>query len=222
MSKTFNKIIISIGIVLLISQSVFSQISVGYKYGLCYPTGYFETGYYDSLFSISSQAIVIEIFTQKYVGSRIEVGTNTSGWHRISRLGVEDRRILNCVEIPYLAKGSVGYKGVRLVAEAGIYGSYALSGSQTAYANGKATTTNIVWDTEKDNRLLYGLMGGGGLEVRSKFAIVTAEVRVSNGLRDAYKSYETYNTQFSVYRNYEGMVSVAVPIFRKNEQAPKL
>ena len=128
-------------------------------------------------------------------GIQGEVNFSQRGWKEVIEDGTGDtyHRTMNYIEIPLLAHLAFGKdkgNGVRFVLNLG---------PQVGYLIGEKETMSETWDPSgrvpneqygkmADRKFDYGIIGGGGMEIRTGIGHFIVEARYYYGLSDFYNN----------------------------------
>ncbi len=130
-------------------------------------------------------------------GIQAEVNYSQRGWKEVIEDGSGDtyNRKMNYLEIPLLAHLAFGKdqgKGVRFILNLGPQIGFLLnekeSMSNPFNPSNRPNGTNIQYGKMAENKFDYGIIGGGGLEIRTGIGNFLAEARYYFGLSDFYNS----------------------------------
>lgn len=138
---------------------------------------------------------VSEKYIKMICGIQVEVNYSQRGWKEVMEEGFEGSylRKMNYVEIPLLAHLAFGKdhgNGVRIVFNLGPQMGFMLSESEQITGNPAAQTNRATSQYGKmaEASFDYGLIGGGGLEIRTGIGNFILEGRYYYGLSDFYHS----------------------------------
>ncbi len=148
-----------------------------------------------------SFGITARYISEKYFamicGIQAEVNYSQRGWKEVIEDGSGDtyNRKMNYLEIPLLAHLAFGKdqgKGVRFILNLGPQIGFLLnekeSMSNPFNPSNRPNGTNIQYGKMAENKFDYGIIGGGGLEIRTGIGNFLAEARYYFGLSDFYNS----------------------------------
>lgn len=138
---------------------------------------------------------VSEKYIKMICGIQVEVNYSQRGWKEVMEEGFEGSylRKMNYVEIPLLAHLAFGKdhgNGVRIVFNLGPQMGFMLSENEQITGNPAAQTNRATSQYGKmaEASFDYGLIGGGGLEIRTGIGNFILEGRYYYGLSDFYHS----------------------------------
>ncbi len=134
--------------------------------------------------------VAVQYLTEKNFGLQVEVNYTQRGWEeRPVDIAIRERlptrfyRVdLNYVEMPILAHGYFGKRNLRLFVNAGVYLAYLLSHDVEQANIPDQEDINILYEERFQNRVDFGVRGGGGVEVVTKVGMFQAEGSYSFGL----------------------------------------
>ena len=82
----------------------------------------------------------------------------------------------------------------------GFFTGYALSSTETFFYPGGSETNEYIFDPDRDNRIEYGLQGGGGFKRQFGFGVLQLEGNFIFTLNSVYKwGYESTDPEFKLY-----------------------
>jgi len=132
---------------------------------------------------------------QPHVGIRVELNYVQRGWNEKENedTGLKYRRRLNYLEVPFLSHIIIGSKKFRMTLDLGPYAGYLLGAREmiTDVNTGESTENKVALDNDRDNRLDYGLMLGGGFEYDLPKGAIFVGARYTFGLGNIYKEKST-------------------------------
>ena len=160
----------------------------------------------------------------KHAGIMIEFNYTQRGWIVRDTLGTNDTKETNkmsYVEMPVLTHVNIGGGKFRGLFNIGPYIAYALdrSWSFQDFNSGEDISEDYTFDKEKDNRLDFGLIVGGGVEYRLGFGKLQAEVRYTVGLGDVDKM-KKQQAEVSQFRVLAMLVRLVVPVSKPKTAQP--
>lgn len=128
--------------------------------------------------------LAVQYLVEDNFGLQVEFNYSQKGWEQRPPESMPNQRYevaLDYAEVPILAHGYIGRKNVRLFLNAGVYLAYLLS-SDTERANITDEQVNFLYEERYQNKLDFGVRGGGGLEVVTKIGMFQAEGSYSWGI----------------------------------------
>lgn len=134
--------------------------------------------------------VAVQYLTEKNFGLQVEFNYTQRGWEEQpiditaqKRLPTRFYRVnLNYLEVPILAHGYFGKRNLRLFLNAGVYLAYLLS-SEIERANvPNDEDITIFYEERFQNKMDFGVRGGGGVEVVTKIGMFQAEGSYNFGL----------------------------------------
>jgi hypothetical protein len=134
--------------------------------------------------------VVLRYVNQENAGIQAEINYIQKGWQETvdTVVNVNNRysRQINYLEVPVLAHIYLGRKKFRIIIDMGPYIGLALSAREfnRNELTGVETSNVYVFDRERDNRIDYGLMAGGGFEKDFAFGTLFVEGRYTFGFAD--------------------------------------
>lgn len=140
---------------------------------------------------------ISEKYFKMICGIQAEVNFSQRGWKEVIEDGTGDtyHRNMNYVEIPLLAHLAFGKdkgNGVRFVLNLGPQIGFLISEKEIKSASWNPSNrpqgTNEQYDKPADKKFDYGIIGGGGLEVRTGIGHFILEARYYYGLSDFYNN----------------------------------
>ncbi|MGF1635489.1 MAG: porin family protein [Cyclobacteriaceae bacterium] len=134
--------------------------------------------------------LVLRYVNQNNAGIQAEINYVQKGWNEtvdtVVNVNTRYSRQVDYLEIPVLAHIYLGRKKFRIILDMGPYVGLALNA--TEFIRNEITQEEIsnryVFDRDRDNRIDYGLMAGGGFEKDFKFGTIYAEARYTFGFAD--------------------------------------
>lgn len=133
-------------------------------------------------------------------GIEIDLNYSQKGYITLPRLDSDTsyQRTVNSIEIPFMWHPHVNmaHNKMRVFLNAGPYVAYNLSSYEKTVSQerGVLEEGEYEWDALRDNRLEYGLMFGGGFNVKITSALdLQAEFRYTMGFSDLLKNTTKYS-----------------------------
>jgi hypothetical protein len=136
--------------------------------------------------------VSFKYYKEKYVGFQAELYTITKGY----RVPVDEndetnkttfKRVNTYIELPIFMQFRLNLTFAYVHVQAGPYISYLISAKEGDNSSGNYKMESVNFNVLRDNRVDYGLIGGGGLSHDFKWGTIQVEVRVSYGFGDLYK-----------------------------------
>ena len=136
--------------------------------------------------------VVAQYLGEKHAGVQFELNYSQRGWVEMDTAGVNNLKIkdkMDYVELPMLTHVNIGGGRIRGILNLGPYLGYALNRqiTTTDLNTGSEQTEDYVFDNDRDNRIDFGLLAGGGFEYRFGRSKIAAEARYTIGLGDINK-----------------------------------
>lgn len=134
--------------------------------------------------------MAVQYLTEKNFGLQVEFNYTQRGWEEQPIDITAQRRLptrfyrvnLDYLEVPILAHGYFGKRNLRLFINAGVYLAYLLS-SEIERANVPDNEDiTIFYEDQFQNKVDFGVRGGGGVEVVTKIGMFQAEGSYNFGL----------------------------------------
>ena len=124
--------------------------------------------------------LAVQYLTEDNFGLQVELNYAQKGWEQT--YSSPDGRIpnkfyranLEYAEVPVLAHGYFGKKNTRIFLNAGMYFAYLLS-ADAQQANVTDEEITYLYEERYQNKLDFGVRGGGGFEVVTKIGMFQAE-----------------------------------------------
>ncbi|MDR0659868.1 MAG: PorT family protein [Prevotellaceae bacterium] len=155
--------------------------------------------------------ISYKLYAEKFMGTQIELNRVHKGYKIVATVTEKDEttgedKITTttttyrgkALELPLMAQGTLRFGGFRILVNAGVYGSYMLSQDKEVEVAVNSSPSPVVKTSgfsDRDNRLGYGIMGGGGFAFQLKKIELQIEARYQYGLgyimKPKYKAEET-------------------------------
>ena len=150
-----------------------------------------------------SMGITARYMCEKYFnmlcGIQAEINFSQRGWNELIEDGTENtyNRQMNYLEVPLLAHLAFGKdsrtKGVKFFINLGPQFSYFISDKETMGGgewddSHRPNNVNYQYGKEVENKLDYGIVAGGGLELSTPIGHFQLEGRYYYGLGDFYKN----------------------------------
>ncbi len=132
--------------------------------------------------------VSVQYLTEKNFGLQVEFNYTQRGWEERPIIGgvrtsTRFYRVnLDYAEVPVLAHGYFGKRNLRLFLNAGVYLAYLLSAEAERADIPNDEEITIFYETQFQNRMDFGVRGGGGVEVVTKVGMFQAEGSYSFGL----------------------------------------
>ena len=140
---------------------------------------------------------ISEKYFSMICGIQAEVNYSQRGWKEIIEDGTEDtyHRAMNYLEVPLLAHLAFGKdrgNGVRFVLNLGPQIGFLINEKEYKSAawhpEDRPYGVNVQYDKAAENKFDYGIIGGGGVEIRTGIGHFVAEARYYFGLSDFFNS----------------------------------
>lgn len=173
------------------------NLSVGFNAGANYNTVSFQpTIKQNGLLGITG-GLTARYISEKYFamicGVQVELNYSQRGWDEKFEELNDDRkytRTLNYMEIPFLAHLAFGKdRGAQFFVNLGPQIGFMIGDKETREGTWTETQLESVQYGKKiENKFDYGIVGGGGLEIRTKAGNFLLEGRYYFGLADFYNS----------------------------------
>lgn len=168
-----------------------NNLSVGANAGALYNTVDFnptvdQSGYFGYFFG-GTLRYISEKYMGLFCGLQFEMNFVDKGWNEEAEKG-GFKRSMSYLEVPFLAHMAYGNKSVRGFLNLGPQFSFLLDERNIVTVNNSDAYNHSHW---ADNRFDYGIMGGLGMEVRSKAGNFLLEARYYFGLSDIYRNGKT-------------------------------
>ncbi len=205
------KRILLLCIILINSALLYSQIHIGLRGGVNGSKMYFLPIKTQTYTTGIQGGLVCTYFAQPHLGTQLEINYITKGWKLLDSSDYY-KRTVSCIEIPFLSRFEIGNRTVKLVINAGIYSSYALSSDTETKLDGVVTSVKYQFSDSLDNRWEYGVAGGVGLRADFQHFSVLLETRYSQGLRNVFKEINTGKTEKDISLSQIVGVSVGIMI----------
>lgn len=147
-------------------------------------------------FGVTARYISEKYFSM-ICGIQAEVNYSQRGWKEIIEDGTEDtyHRAMNYLEVPLLAHLAFGKdrgNGVRFVLNLGPQIGFLINEKEYKSAawhpEDRPYGVNVQYDKAAENKFDYGIIGGGGVEIRTGIGHFVAEARYYFGLSDFFNS----------------------------------
>ena len=163
-----------------------------------------------SISSLKNFGLVYKYYGEKWVGLQAGFNYTEKGYHRDST----SERLYQILEIPFVTQFHCEFWKLRVLANAGLYGSYTLSAENTTFyptEPNKEPTTDDYTFLSTDRRFDYGLRFGAGLAIMLQPIEIQFEFNYSVGLGYTHKPVNPPNK--TVYNSLRQMIfSVGVLI----------
>lgn len=147
-------------------------------------------------FGVTARYISEKYFSM-ICGIQAEVNYSQRGWKEIIEDWTEDtyHRAMNYLEVPLLAHLAFGKdrgNGVRFVLNLGPQIGFLINEKEYKSAawhpEDRPYGVNVQYDKAAENKFDYGIIGGGGVEIRTGIGHFVAEARYYFGLSDFFNS----------------------------------
>lgn len=204
MRPSIRKILLSIGVITLTALPLKAQLqdqrrnfSVGVTGGVNLSSISFEPQIKQASFITPSFGITGRYISEKYFkmicGIQAEINFSQRGWKESieDESGESYQRTMNYIEVPlmaHLAFGKDKGNGARFVLNLGPQFGFLLGENEKTSASWHPDMRPVREQYGKmaENKLDYGIVGGGGLEVRTGIGHFILEARYYFGLSDIY------------------------------------
>ena len=177
------------------------NFSIGINGGVNLSSVSFEPNIKQSQLIGPSVGLTARYISEKYFsmicGIQAEVNYSQRGWKEVIEDGTENtyNRKMNYLELPLLAHLAFGKdhgNGARFVLNLGPQIGFLLSEQETMseswQPDHRPNGVNKQYGKMADNKFDYGIVGGGGVEVRTGIGNFLVEARYYFGLSDFYSS----------------------------------
>lgn len=177
------------------------NFSIGVNGGVNLSSVSFEPSIKQSKQIGPSVGVTARYISEKYFsmicGIQAEINFSQRGWKEVIEDGTEDtyNRRMNYLELPLLAHLAFGKdkgKGARFVLNLGPQIGFLISEKETMSESWSPDQRphgiNKQYGKMADNKFDYGIVGGGGVEVRTGIGNFLVEARYYFGLSDFYNS----------------------------------
>lgn len=175
------------------------NFSVGVNGGVNFSSVSFEPSVEQSKLMGPTFGLTARYVSEKYFkmicGIQAEINYSQRGWKEVMEEGFTGayQRTMNFIEIPlmaHLAFGKDKGNGVRVVFNLGPQIGFMLNEKETISGNPELQTNRATDQYGKSSEVKfdYGLIGGGGLEIRTGIGHFILEARYYFGLSDFYHS----------------------------------
>jgi hypothetical protein len=131
--------------------------------------------------------LAVQYLTEKNFGLQVEFNYTQRGWEE--RPGTDQqanprfyRVDLDYAEVPILAHGYFGKRNLRIFLNMGVYLAYLLSSQAERVAITDDSEITIFYEERFQNKVDFGVRGGGGVEIVTKVGMFQAEGSYSFGL----------------------------------------
>lgn len=133
--------------------------------------------------------VAVQYLTEKNFGLQVEFNYVQRGWEERPGNDASQRadprfyRVdLDYAEVPILAHGYFGKRNLRIFLNAGVYLAYLLSSQVEREAITDDNEITIFYEERFQNKVDFGVRGGGGVEIVTKVGMFQAEGSYSFGL----------------------------------------
>lgn len=225
--------ILSIIAIVLFATNVSAQIEeprrmleIGVAGGLNLNKVDFQPSMRQKLFNGINGGISLRYTSEKYFSmicaAQIEVNFSQRGWEEDFDDGTDNRyyRQLNYIEIPLLAHLSWGKeeKGFQFFINLGPQFGFFISDNETYEGNWKPeerpATLQPVYGKEVYNKFDYGIVGGAGIELKTKAGNFFIEGRYYYGLADIFNNSKLDDFGRSANQTITARIGYSIPIFK--------
>ncbi|MCG8307397.1 MAG: PorT family protein [Cytophagales bacterium] len=164
--------------------------------------------------------VVVQFLGEKHAGVQLEINYSQRGWIERDTVDVNNLKIRNkmdYLEIPVLTHINIGGGNFRGLFNLGPYLGYALNRSITVTDEntGNSSTAQYNFNNDKDNRIDFGLLVGGGFEYRLRRGKLSAEARYTIGLGDINKD-KVVQSELSQFRIIAVLLRYTYQLGEKN------
>ncbi len=162
------------------------ELSFGLSQGVVSPSVNFSPMVSQSASIQYYTGIAFRYIAEPNVGIQAELNYSQRGWNEISHTEGSFSKQIDYLELPLLTHIFVGNNAVRFIVLAGPTLKYAIQEKNiSTYIN----STNYQHITQIDNKFDYSLLGGIGLEIRTrKLGFFQLDVRYDFGISDIYNN----------------------------------
>lgn len=167
---------------------------------------------------------VFEYVSDKHAGLQLELNYTQRGWVENDTTAgnmLKYKNQMDYLELPFLTHVNIGNGNFRGVINMGLYAAYALNRKIVKTDIKSAVDEDIAYtfDKDKDNRIDFGLLAGGGFEYRFPFGRFTVEARYTFGLGDVNKI-KTYKSEVSQFRVLTVLGRFTFPLSKVGQVKP--
>ncbi len=149
-----------------------------------------NTGFRTSSRIRYTSGLAVQYLTEKNFGLQVEFNYTQRGWEERPADVTVGRSLpsrfyrvdLDYAEVPILAHGYFGKRNLRLFLNAGVYLAYLLSAEAERAEVPDDEDITIFYEERFQNRMDFGVRGGGGVEVVTKIGMFQAEGSYNFGL----------------------------------------
>lgn len=146
--------------------------------------------------------VVFQHFANKNFALQVELSFVQKGWKTAldTLFNTQYERSINYLNIPFLTHFSFGSENTKLFMQLGFFTGYALTSTELLINTAGSEKRKYVFDPDRDNRIEYGLQGGGGFKRHFGFGTLQVEGNFIFTLNSVYKwGYESTDPELNLY-----------------------
>ncbi len=122
----------------------------------------------------------LQYLSKEHLGIQVDGLLINQGWRTIADDLTETIHKIDFLHFPFTTYAYAGKKKTRFFVNAGIYFNVRMNGERTVIQeDGTRQTFDYHYQKERDNLVVYGLTGGGGLSYDIGFGVIGADARIS-------------------------------------------
>jgi hypothetical protein len=215
--NTYFKAIIIATVIFINTNSAYSQfkneLSVGFIQGVVYPTVSFEPLVTQQSFFRYHGGVAVRYIAEPNVGIQAELTYSQRGWNEQAYSSGYFRKEIDYIELPLLTHIYMGKDAFRFFVQLGPKIRYAINETNT---NTYINSTSHQHTTEIDNQVDYSLLGGLGIEIRTKkIGYFQVEARYDFGIGDIYSNRKADYFARSSNQAIIASINYLYPLFKK-------
>lgn len=142
---------------------------------------------------------IVQYIHQRNLGIQLDALYMSQGWRELETDGTERSFVINYLKVPFTTFAYAGNQRIRIFINAGIFGAYRMDGESSVTENGSKRKTGFPYNKERDNLVVYGLTGGGGISYDIGIGIVGADIRADFDFGNTFKP-DIPNRDFSRFQ----------------------
>jgi hypothetical protein len=122
----------------------------------------------------------VQYVNMEHLGIQLDGMLINQGWRQVADDQTEITHKIDFLHFPFTSYVYMGKRNTRFFINAGIYLNFRMNGTRTVTSPDGATQTfDYNYRSERDNLVVYGLSGGGGISYDIGIGIIGADLRIS-------------------------------------------
>lgn len=211
-----NRILLIASVFILYTHSLYAkkqpEVALGLIQGVVYPTMSFQPEVVQQASFQYHGGIALRYIAEKNVGIQAELSYSQRGWTESSSSSESFSKQIDYIELPLLTHIYIGREKTRFFIQLGPKIRYAIQEKNT---NTYTNSTEHQHITPIENSFDYSLLGGIGLEIRTKkIGYFQLETRYDFGIGDVYSNRKADHFSRSSNQGIIASINYFFPIFK--------